>query len=1247
MTTCFLGAMVLSYDIKGSFGGSGEIECSVNLTEANWRSPTFSPPAVGTPVLFKDGNFEFWGIFDTYRTEKSSSAAIQYSVQLTSGNFILAGVELILNDYYGSVNAVPNLINVFGYMESFGFGTSGVNSAGTSWSDIATSLTTIANTYAGSTYGNGITYKGNKYKLDISALPSIPTYYRINSDNINLLDFVSEVCSAGGHDFFFRLIAPTVPEAVTGWKGTFELVTISRITEPTPGQVGLFIETTPCVISNNYGIETRKDTHSKFVVGANLERIYFNYPQNSGDNSFDGGVISQDEYANDTVLPFFGTDANNDLIVGFTPSGEPNEYYFNINVSDIDCPISTGEYLTCLGELKAARKGRTSWERYLAQRDFNEYIIEPFGTGVGSFKTDFNFGPTFDAGGGDYYIPKFGYGMAYQLKGQSFANSMYTGVKYLRYNHNSNPNYFYRRASTLKLSNGYRFTFPRMLESDLQAKAATDSTMLKIYETFKSNMGIIESEWSLLNGDNLNKASRVVDDSLGNFNDNKTDQLYRRIKGVADTYYNRKFMVSIPYTLGTYEPESSNIRMSQDVINEGYIDESAWATAYSAGLIPNVSGINTLLSQDNKFSPFVKYENCVVLTTGGDVTSMLYDFSQVGEEDKVFNTPVNTGDGNLTYDCWVKCRVDEKTYFHDTQTLYGPRAVIELPGSVKVNRTADYPTYMMGLLNAHAFATGVGGAFYGDSSVDAAFLKKSFDKIGGDDALMHDGEDILYADLYAIPLRSKLLCYGPWYAIGADGKVGYERNQDLNPWNYGGFDAMNAAGLARVNDGITNQTISEVGSVTVKGAPLFNFGDILIAGGPYITDISCSFGSNGTTTTYGFQAWSSHRSLSKLNGYAVERNKRVSNSVKQMQSNFREGLRNGKFKNAGDFYSKVSNRFIDLNDYTRKERSSTSHKIFAGEVNKIGATVVAQPIYNAGAQAYTDYANKAYMSMDGLLRPVSTVEKSGWPSFEVPTATGATDINAYKINPFRSGNDIQALAYGTSISENGLLRGTGEITTGGTQYSPYRAMALRLPMVGVGWGYDLAGSPVPAGTGENGFADDYLYNQENWKAGPIDLRWDDENKVWTTLGNGGGGGTSVGDCGCGCLCADGYDLVLPDGTQTTTIMGWVPPGGLEIDVPNGHIFLPASNQVDTLSDLAGYYPLTYVAGSSGTWRVALSGYLEARYSDYISEVDGSTVRGSTATSGVTKGGLVTFMRDTGDGYMTITIDMSGTIASTG
>jgi hypothetical protein len=61
-------------------------------------------------------------------------------------------------------------------------------------------------------------------------------------------------------------------------------------------------------------------------------------------------------------------------------------------------------------------------------------------------------------------------------------------------------------------------------------------------------------------------------------------------------------------------------------------------------------------------------------------------------------------------------------------------------------------------------------------------------------------------------------------------------------------------------------------------------------------------------------------------------------------------------------------------------------------------------------------------------------------------------------------------------------------------------------MVVTGWGFDLNGNPVPADTGDNTkFASGAFSDMSNWKSGPVDLRWDDERKVWAA----GGGNTEI------------------------------------------------------------------------------------------------------------------------------------------
>lgn len=72
----------------------------------------------------------------------------------------------------------------------------------------------------------------------------------------------------------------------------------------------------------------------------------------------------------------------------------------------------------------------------------------------------------------------------------------------------------------------------------------------------------------------------------------------------------------------------------------------------------------------------------------------------------------------------------------------------------------------------------------------------------------------------AIPVKSNTQTYGPWSAVAnVDGKVYYEQDEGLVPWEYGGLVYMNLAAQAKINNSICNVQTTERGSVTVAGYP--------------------------------------------------------------------------------------------------------------------------------------------------------------------------------------------------------------------------------------------------------------------------------------------------------------------------------------------------------------------------------------------------------------------------------------------
>ena len=69
-----------------------------------------------------------------------------------------------------------------------------------------------------------------------------------------------------------------------------------------------------------------------------------------------------------------------------------------------------------------------------------------------------------------------------------------------------------------------------------------------------------------------------------------------------------------------------------------------------------------------------------------------------------------------------------------------------------------------------------------------------------------------------------------------------------------------------------------------------------------------------------------------------------------------------------------------------------------------------------------------------------------------------------------------------------------------TNISEVRTVGLRGPLLLTGWGYDVAGKPVPSkepqGEDSFKFSDELGNDRAKWKTGPVDLLWDDERQVW-------------------------------------------------------------------------------------------------------------------------------------------------------
>ena len=119
----------------------------------------------------------------------------------------------------------------------------------------------------------------------------------------------------------------------------------------------------------------------------------------------------------------------------------------------------------------------------------------------------------------------------------------------------------------------------------------------------------------------------------------------------------------------------------------------------------------------------------------------------------------------------------------------------------------------------------------------------------------------VYPSMVAIPLMSWERCYGPWLSSAQldssrvkysdiGGKVEFQKDEKLAPWNFAGYQMMNEAGKMHAVFSNSLLLFSERGGFVFPDAPTgIALATALQAQGPLITSIGVSVGSEGVRTT--------------------------------------------------------------------------------------------------------------------------------------------------------------------------------------------------------------------------------------------------------------------------------------------------------------------------------------------------------------------------------------------------------------
>ncbi len=157
----------------------------------------------------------------------------------------------------------------------------------------------------------------------------------------------------------------------------------------------------------------------------------------------------------------------------------------------------------------------------------------------------------------------------------------------------------------------------------------------------------------------------------------------------------------------------------------------------------------------------------------------------------------------------------------------------------------------------------------------------------------------VYPDMICLPLMSSERCYGPWSSslmndsysnIGGD--IEYEKDENLTPWNFSGYELMNRAGLVKAEYSNSTLLQSERGSFSIPSAPSgLSLGSYLMDQGPLITSINVEISEAGVQTAYVMDMYTS--TFGKLQKQKSDAIAKIGRTRQKQQDRSNEAIRRG------------------------------------------------------------------------------------------------------------------------------------------------------------------------------------------------------------------------------------------------------------------------------------------------------------------------------------------------------------------
>jgi len=796
--TRFLGATVTRFSAQADWNGAGG-GLQVELVEDLCSGDAFNPPGIGMPVYFVMGGFTHGGILQNWKQNDSAAGPKSYTVNVISPRDIVEGTQVILSSYNGPTFGVPNLTNVYGWLEATygavcaeagfqgidnfpslsssltyppapGFGGAINNEVGIPWQLVRTALNAILNG-SGGDYGSPMTFRGHTYLMDLSELPLLNGSVRIGGENMTLEDLIAHVCGLAGVDYFYELItvgagcggttSNIVKLRTTG--GTLdesaELVDVScgshidaRLSL---GTIGSTIAASSCVNRYGRGLELKLDVTNAFITGEFRQEIWqieFDDEEGSSGNT-DYACMGQA-----TIWPYWGKNPDGTIVLGEECSDAtfPEDindlahgHHFVVQTGHLDIGIS--EWDITVFELQAALVSQGHWESWLGEREPEKYAKI-------SGLTEH-----------DIYDKRNG------KHGLMWAEA-------------------FRVAS--------------------EAEVSADETMVKF-------------------DDAVSLYSRTVT-SLGAPDDlrvARNTKLYDFVRKYAQEHYGRKFLVRLPFLCKRFNSDTP-----WTLETNWTTTDSGWTEWPVLGL-PNPGWVlEQFRADDGKIRCFLKFTS---------ERPMLLD--NLSKEDYFAIDARNV---------FVAGEAKEIVWITPTDA----RAIVTISGPMRqYNPYGMQPEWLMGFALT-GFIHGHDKKAYMEVAKDIGNDKMA---IGMTEpflmpvavAVPLQSTRLVYGPWFAkkddVP-GFDFFGGGSLFGGSDKGKTTYQREAGFAPWNFGSWALMDSVAYNTASAMLGEQYVAEMGDITFPGAPIGPLGSLIAAGGPAVSqiDVQVGRGNGAVLTTY-------------------------------------------------------------------------------------------------------------------------------------------------------------------------------------------------------------------------------------------------------------------------------------------------------------------------------------------------------------------------------------------------------------